>query len=163
MKVVEEVVKDLANTNKTADNGNKVIAPFSMIIIQEIQMEEIMEVTKEVVEVVEVVAVEVIHHEIIQIINEDGAITIITTITTTTSQIIITTKEEWEEDLTRATQIITTKTIIIQITINPINLLIRSPRIIHRIASQCNFVNFIKLTNAQILNAKDFMDLQKVI
>lgn len=113
-------------------------------------------------EAVQAVVVVVIHHEIIhqetRIINkkEDGETTIITTIT---YPITITTKEEWEDPI-QTTRIIT-KTIILQIAINLI--IIRNPRIMHRIISRCNSVNFIKPTNAQIRSAKDFMDLQKAI
>lgn len=161
------MVKDHANSNKTADNGKKVHVPFSTIIIQEIQMEEI--IIKE-VEVVKVGAAveggidkEIINKEIKTFDHKEDGETTITAITTITYQIIITTKEEWEEHPTRTTLIITTREIILQTTLNPINLIFKNQRIIHRIISRCNFVNFIKLTNAQIRNVKDFMDLQKVI
>lgn len=129
--MVEEEVKDHANSNKPAGNGNKVHAPFSTITTKEIQIMEV--ITKE-VEVVgvaaeeEAISKENINKEIKIISNKEDGETTITTTTTITYQINITPKEEWEEEATKTTKIITTKAIAISL----IKLTFRNRRIIHR-------------------------------
>lgn len=102
---VEEVVKDHANSNKLVGNGNKARAPFSMIIIQAIMMEDIKMEAVVVVEVVEVVAIVET-----KIINKIQVVGIITTTNRTTYLILTKTMGVWEEEGEEEDPTRTTKT-----------------------------------------------------